>query len=281
MFQTLKVYGFTIFLMLLWGANTPLLMAEEETSRIPTVKELLEHKYHFLYYQGKDMSAHVHVVTTESNGSKREFEQSYIRWDRETSDDPSVDVYGDQKLYSYLYRPADYKNMVLIVWKYIGRDDDYWLYVPKIDLVKRIPPVDERTPHMGSVFCTEDTSGRDFEKDTHEFVEVTDTCYVFKSTPKEPRTVEFSYFKTWLQRKTFVPVQVEYYDKNGVPIRRWNPLNWEIKDGFVYYYKVQMKDLKANRVSVATFSNMKFNTGVTEDIFLERFMRNPPEDVFR
>jgi hypothetical protein len=263
MLAKLKVYGYLILLVLLCGSNTPLLAAEEETSKIPTAKELVERKYHIMYCQGRDMSAHIHVVTTDSSGNKRELEQSSIRWDKATSDDPSVDVYGDQKFYSYIYRPANFNKMVFIVWKYIGRDDDRWLYIPVVDLVKRIPQVDERAPYMGTVFCTEDTSGRDFEKDNHELVETTDTYYVLKSTPKEPETVEFSYFKTWLHRC-------------------WEASNFEFFDGgFIYPHKLRMKNFKTNMESVVTATNIKFNTGITEDIFLERFMRNPPEDAFQ
>ncbi|MGR3310618.1 MAG: outer membrane lipoprotein-sorting protein [Candidatus Brocadiales bacterium] len=281
MLSNFKMYGSLILLLLLCGSNTPLLAAEEETSKIPTAKELIEHKYHLIFNQGRDMSAHIHMVTTESNGEKREIEQSYIRWDKATSDDPSVDVYCDQKYYSYIYSPADFNKTVFVTWKYIGKDDDRWLYIPYLDFVKRIPPIDERAPYMGTTFCTEDSTGRDFEKDIHELVEVTDNYYVVKSTPKEPDTVEFSYNKTWMHRETLVPTCVKWYDKNGELQRQYDVLMLEIKDGFVYPYKLRMKDLKTKRETVLSFSKMQFNTGITEDIFLERFMRNPPEEVFR
>jgi len=45
---------------------------------------------------------------------------------------------GDQKFYVYFLEPADVRKMVYMVWKHTDRDDDRWLYLPALDLVKRI-----------------------------------------------------------------------------------------------------------------------------------------------
>ena len=73
-----------------------------------------------------------------------------------------------------------------MVWKHLDKDDDRWLYLPALDVQKRIAATDKRTSFVGSHFFYEDVSGRRLSDDRHELVEVTDTYYVMKNTPKEP-----------------------------------------------------------------------------------------------
>jgi len=86
------------------------------------------------------------------------------------------------------------------------KDDDRWLYLPDLDLDRRIAAGDKRTSFVGSDFLYEDVSGRSLEEDTHELVETTDKLFVIKNVPKQPDTVEFSYFNVSIDRKTYVPM---------------------------------------------------------------------------
>lgn len=45
---------------------------------------------------------------------------------------------GDQHFYVAFSRPADVRDTVFMVAKHVDRDDDRWLYLPGLDLVKRI-----------------------------------------------------------------------------------------------------------------------------------------------
>ncbi|NIT51835.1 MAG: outer membrane lipoprotein-sorting protein, partial [Phycisphaerae bacterium] len=64
------------------------------------------------------------------NGKERTRELTMLRLNMEEG--------WEQKYYMYFHRPADVRAMTFMVWKYTGRDDDRWLYVPSIKLVKRI-----------------------------------------------------------------------------------------------------------------------------------------------
>ena len=105
-----------------------------------------------------------------------------------------------------------------MVWKHIKADDDRWLYLPALDLVKRIAASDERTSFVGSDFFYEDVSGRGLDEDVHELLETSDNYFVIKNTPKRPDDVEFSYYKMWIHKKTFLPIKTEYFDKTGEKI---------------------------------------------------------------
>ncbi len=82
--------------------------------------------------------------------------------------------YGPQKYYVFFSRPPDVKEMEFMAWKNSNRADHRWLYLPALDLVKRIAASDERTSFVGSNFFYEDLSGRNIDEDKHEFIEETD-----------------------------------------------------------------------------------------------------------
>ncbi|HPY77223.1 MAG TPA: outer membrane lipoprotein-sorting protein, partial [Anaerohalosphaeraceae bacterium] len=95
----------------------------------------------------------------------------------------------------------------------LDKDDDRWLYLPSLDLVNRIAASDKRTSFVGSDFLYEDVSGRGLEEDTHELAEVTDEFFVVKNLPKDPASVEFKFFTVRIDRKTYLPVRMEFFDK--------------------------------------------------------------------
>jgi len=197
---------------------------------------------------------------------------------------------GDQKYYVYFLKPADVRKMVFMVHKHtdIKKDDDRWLYLPGLDLVKRIAASDKRTSFVGSNFLYEDVSGRNLQEDTHELIETTDKYYVVKNVPKKPDTVEFSYFNVSIDRKTFVPMKMEFYDKKNKLYRIIESQKVEIievKEGeeilkFPTVVKSVVSDLNTGSKTVMEFTNVKYNINL-KDIFTERYLRRPPREAKR
>ncbi len=225
------------------------------------------------YYAGDDGRAEVTMTITDAQGRERTREFVILR--RDTKDG------GEQKFYVYFQKPSDVRKMVFMVHKHIDRDDDRWLYLPALDLVKRIAASDKRTSFVGSNFFYEDVSGRSPLEDSHELVETTDTAYLLKHTPKDPASVEFAYYLTWIDKKTFMPVKAEYFDKQDKKYRAVEAL--EIRDiqGFPTVVKSMVKDLADGGQTVSEFSNIKYNIGLSDDIFTERYLRRPPREVRR
>jgi len=129
-----------------------------------SVDEIVEKSNQVAYYQGKDGRSDVSMVIKDKQGQERTREFTILRWD--APGEGEGDAYcGDQKFYVYFQRPADVNKMVFMVWKRVNREDDRWLYLPALDLVKRIAAADKRTSFAGSDFFYEDVSGRNIEED--------------------------------------------------------------------------------------------------------------------
>ena len=234
------------------------------------------------YYQGQDGKAKVKMTITDKKGQARIREFIILR--KDTKDG------GDQNYYVYFLKPADVRKMVFMVHKHtdLKTDDDRWLYLPGLDLVKRIAASDKRTSFVGSDFLYEDVSGRNLAEDAHELIETTDKHYVVKNVPKKPDTVEFSYFNVSIDRETFVPMKMEFYDKKNKLYRiieSQKVETIEVKEGeniqkFPTVVKSAVSDLNTGSKTVMEFAEVKYNINL-KDIFTERYLRRPPKEAKR
>jgi len=255
-------------------------------AKTPTVDEIVARANHVAYYQGANGRARVKMTIVDAQKRKRLREMTILRWDAPAPGKKAEGQVakkdekfaGEQKFYVYFHKPADVNRMAFLVHKHLGKDDDRWLYLPKIDLVKRIAGSEKRTSFVGSNFFYEDVSGRDLTDDKHELVQSTSKYYVLKNTPKDAGKVEFAYHKTWIHKKTSLVIKSEYYDRNGKPYRRYQAGAVKQIQGYWTVTKARMTDLRTGRYTDAEYSDVKYDLGLTEDTFTERYLRRPPKE---
>jgi len=256
--------------------SLPIFAANEEsaTKEIPDVQTIVNKANIVAYYQGKDGKAKVKMTTTNKKGRKREHQFIILRKDVEDG--------GDQKYFVYFQKPADVRKMVFMVHKHADpkKDDDRWLYLPALSLVRRIAAGDKRTSFVGSDFLYEDVSGRSLAEDTHELVKTTDKLFVIKNVPKQPDTVEFNYFNVSIDRKTYVPMKMEFYDKKNKLYRVIESTKVEKIQDFPTVVKSVVSNLKTGSKTEMEFSNVKYNINL-KDIFTERYLHRPPREAIR
>ncbi len=225
------------------------------------------------YYAGEDGRGTVTMTITDSQGRERKREFVILRKDKEDG--------GEQFFFVYFKKPSDVRKMVFMVHKHIDRDDDRWLYLPALDLVKRIAASDKRTSFVGSNYLYEDVSGRGIAEDSHELIEETDQYYVVKNTPKDPDNVEFSSYTVWIDRTNFLPMKTIYLDKNGKEYRKVEALEIQEFDGIPTVTVSKATDLVAGSSTKAQFKSIRYNIGLEESLFSERYLRRPPREVRR
>jgi outer membrane lipoprotein-sorting protein len=239
-----------------------------------TVDEIVMKANAAAYYAGNDGRAEVEMKIVDKSGSTRTRKFTLLRMN--TQD-------GNQKFYVYFKAPADLYKQVFLVWKETaeGKDDSRWMWLPALNLKRSIAPGDKRVSFVGSDFVYEDVSGRNLKEDTRELIETTATQYVVKNTPRNTGSVEFSYYTVKIDKDTFLPRQAEYYDKNGKLYRTVEATKVETVQGFPTVIESVVKDLKTGGSTVNTFSDIKYDIGLKENIFTERFLRRPPREVTR
>lgn len=248
----------------------------------PTVDEIIHKTNYTSYYKGQDGKAKVKMTITDAQNRVRTREFTILRKDVPTTDDLANNAYqGDQKMYVYFTRPADVNKMVFMVLKHIQADDDRWLYLPALDLVKRIAASDQRTSFVGSDFLYEDVSGRSLDADKHTLISEDANYYVVENTPVDAASVEFSKYVMYIHKTTFLPIQTEYFDKQGTKYKVYTALNVENIQGHQTITKSQAKNLQTGGNTILEYSSVAYDTGFPDEIFTERFLRKAPRKYLR
>ncbi|MFA4988975.1 MAG: outer membrane lipoprotein-sorting protein [Candidatus Omnitrophota bacterium] len=248
----------TLFFSLIAGISEAQMSADEIAARASRMA----------YYQGKDGNSRVNMVITDAQGRQRERQMAILRF--------NIADNGDQKYYVYFYKPSDVKGMSYIVWKHPDKDDDRWLYLPALDLVRRVASSDKRSSFAGTNFLYEDISGRSVGLDKHELLSEEGDSYLVKNTPKDADQVEFSYYQVRIDKKDFIPLKAEYYNKEGRPYRTVEALEVKNIQGYPTIVKMAASDLDSGSSTTADFSDVSYGVGLNENIFTERYLRNPP-----
>lgn len=239
----------------------------------PDVQEIVSKANHMAYYQGNDGKARVEMTITDGQGRTRNKSLTILRKNMDDQD-------REQRFYVYFHRPSDERGTVFMVWKHVGEDDDRWLYLPALDVTKRIAASDERTSFVGSHFFYEDVSGRGIQEDEHTLQETTDNYYVLKNTPKKPELVEFDHYIMYVHKSTFLPVKAEYY-RDGTKYREMSVLKVEEIQGKTTITQQKMSDLESGGHTVLEFTDVSYNNDLPDDIFTERYLRRAPRQYLR
>ena len=222
------------------------------------------------YYAGADGRSEVRMIISDAQGRQQRRQFTVLR-----SDDADG---GDQRFLVVFSQPSDVRNTVFLVHKHIDRDDDRWLYLPGLDLVKRISAGDKRTSFVGAHYFYEDVSGRRPSDDSHELVDTTDAYYVLQHKPVDVQSVEFASYTTWIDRVTFLPMKIEYTNPAGKLYRRVEVLEVQEIDGHPTVVTSRVSNLLGGGQTDMQFRYIAYDIGLPQQVFTERALRTPPQE---
>ena len=224
------------------------------------------------FYAGNDMKAKIRMRLLSKEGQQRIRELVMLR-----KNSPQA---GEQRFFIYFSSPADVRDMTFMVWKRPQRDDERWLFLPALNLVRRIAANDKRSSFVGSDFSYEDVSGREVEEDTHTLVRA-DTLngrpvFVIRSTPKDEKSVDFSSKLAWIDKENFVLRREEFYDKRNELFQVFTADEVKQVQGLWTAVRRTMENVQNGHRSEVTFLDIQYNVGLEDSLFSERSLSNPP-----
>jgi len=243
------------------------------TAQELTIDQIIDKANNAYRYLGKDVKSKAHMDIRDKNGNTI-MERELIILRKNTGG-------LKQKWYAYFQKPADIKRMVFMAWKNGEKDDDRWLYLPALDLVKRLSGSDKRSSFAGSQFAYEDVTGRDPRADKQELLGDDGKVYHVKSTPIDVGSVEFSYYEIWIDKGTFLPIKTTLYDKSGDEYKQYEMLDYKDIQGYPTITKFSMTNLQSGESTIATMSDIKYDNGIPENIFSEASLRRAPRKYLR
>lgn len=221
------------------------------------------------YYSADDGSARARMIIVDAQGNKQMRQFTILRKDQ-------ADL-GNQDLLVFFSRPTDVNGTVFRVVKKVNNDDDRWLYLPALDLVKRISAGDKRTSFVGAHFFYEDVSGRNPAEDDFTLLKTDDKFYTLKAVPKDRNSVEFDHYIVKINKTTFLPMQVDYYNSQGKKTRSMAVLQTKVIQGFTTVMHSKITQHANGSYTEMQFRNVKYNVGLPDNIFSERSLRSPPK----
>ncbi len=240
-----------------------------------TARELLDSVHKTYYYAAEGGKAHVKMTLTDKKGRTRVREFWMLRTD--------IEDMGDQNYYVYFTKPSDIRRTTVLTLKHASGDDDRWLYIPSVDLVKRIASDNKQEAFVGSDFTYEDVSGRLPLLDEHEFLADEEyngkTMKVVKSTPINTKKSGYAYRKTWVDPDYTLPVREEYYSSKDKLIRVFTIDKIEEIEGIQTAVTRTIKNLKKNHATTIEFNDVTFKVELKPKDYKERLLKNPPRSL--
>ncbi len=265
---------------LLLGLVLPGLIFGAQTETATAIMERSNNAY---YYAGADARGRLFMELIDPDGGKR---IRVITMLRKNQDDGK-----SQKYFIYFHEPGDVRRLTFMIWKYLGKEDDRWIYIPAIDLIRRIAAEDKYSSFVGSDFSYEDVSGRDVAEDSHTIVREEklgdrDTI-VIESIPRSEAA--FTRRISWIDRASFLPLKEEYYDVQNQLQRIFTTDNIEdiaVGEGddrriYPTAMKRTMRNVRTGHRTEVYVKSVSYDLGLEDADFSERRMRRPPRNWIR
>jgi hypothetical protein len=272
-------------LFIMWVAMTAsgVALPQSPDSDSANADDIMERSQLAYYFAGDDAKGRMTMELIDRKGGTRQRVLTMLRRNQEST--------GQQKYFMYFHEPGDVRGLTLMVWKYAERDDDRWIYVPAVDLIRQIAAEDKYSSFVGSDFSYEDISGRNVSDDTHRLLgdEILDgrEVLVIESIPRAQAA--FTRRVSWISAESYLPLKIEYYDTQD-QLQRIFTANaiedisaGEGDDRRVYRTIMNrtMENVRTGHRTVVTVTSVSYDLGLSDDDFTERHMRRPPRAWIR
>lgn len=213
---------------------------------------------------GKDSYSRSEMILVDGRDNKREREVLVYRKD-----------YGDlSKTLIRFTQPADIEGTGLLSWENKDRDDDQFLYLPELRRVRRIASGKKDRSFVNTDFTYEDLERRKVEKDDHRLLGEEQygewKCYVLESIPKKGGDSQYSKLVSWIAMDTYLSVKSEYYGKGMKLNKTFTAQRVELIDGILTITESTMADLEKNHQTITKVKEVKYNSGLGDDVFSKR-----------
>jgi outer membrane lipoprotein-sorting protein len=176
---------------------------------------------------------------------------------------------GYDKRLTKFTAPADQKGIGFLSLP----NDVMYLYLPAFSKTRRIASHVKNTKFAGTDFTYEDMEAkRDADKWNGTLKGTDDAHYIIEMSLKPGKTSEYSKIVKWILKENYFPDKMEMYDKAGNLYKRLVREQVEKVGGFWTCHQYEMKDVKEDHTTRMVLMNIKFNSGVSDDIFTERFL---------
>ena len=212
------------------------------------------------------VEAKVKMTITTSSGNERIF--IYDSYSKNK---------GEKNLIRYI-EPKRAKGQSILMLNYA---DDIWMYFPRTKRVRKLATNSKNQKMEGSDFSYEDTGASDsFIEDFTSKILGTEMkegydCYKIEMQKKENVESGYSRLVIWVIKDTFVPIAIDYYDRDNPELLLKTLIQYDIKeiDGIPTATRMVMYNQQENSQTSIEMLEIKYNVVLDDSLFTARNLK--------
>jgi outer membrane lipoprotein-sorting protein len=200
-------------------------------------------------FSPKDRSGNLTMILVDKDGSEKIREATFLQKGT------------DKKLYRYT-KPESQAGIASLSLP----GDVMWLYMPALGQPKKVSILSRSQAFTGTDFSYEDMSLTSYsERFTPSIQSTGANDYVLELNPKSNKSI-YSKILVRVDKTNGYPIWMKYYNAQG---RMFKEATYTYEKVGKYWNasEVVMKDLEKNHSTIVRMKNVKFDQGLSDDIF--------------
>ena len=208
-----------------------------------------------IMYSPKDMTGKTKIILIDKAGKQKTREANFIQK-------------GNDKRIFRFTAPASQAGIAVLSLP----NDVMYLYLPAFGKERRISSSVKNQNFAGTDFSYDDMESKPYsEKYTPKLINTEEDIYVLELTPKSPKSA-YSRLIVKVHKTNYYPTYMEYYDK-GKKKTKEAVYQFEKIGKYWNAEEIEMTDLKKNHKTKMLMSDVKYDTGLTDDEFTVRKLK--------
>ncbi len=174
------------------------------------------------------------------------------------------------------HRPASVEGTRFLTIERADRQDDQWIYLPALGRVRRIAGSEGGDSFMGTDFSYDDLKGWDLEDFSYELLREERVgqwnTYVVEATPLPEADVAYSRVVHYVDRRSWIPVKMELYGRDGQPTKVNRVRRIERVQGYWTIIENTMENVRTGHRTELRVTNFAYNENLPTGLFTVNFL---------
>jgi outer membrane lipoprotein-sorting protein len=204
----------------------------------------------------RDQSMDMKLILTDKSGAEKVREITMLQK-------------GSDKRMGKFLSPADQKGIGFLSLP----AGVMYIYLPAFNKTRRIASHVKNNKFAGTDFTYEDMEAKNYSGSwTPKLLRSEEGKYVLEMVPNNGTETEYSRIVMWVGEQDYYPSKFEYYDKSGKLTKIMTRDKIDKVNGYLTARETEMRDLGSGHATRMVITNIRFDTGIPDDRFTERFL---------
>jgi hypothetical protein len=180
------------------------------------------------------------------------------------------------KLLLRFIEPKEVRGLSLLNWSRIDqKNDDQWLYIPKLRKVKRIRPSEKSRKFQGTEFTYADFINRDTRLDNYSLIGEDifrgNPCFLVEARSINPSSFEVRIF--WIDKTYYLLRKIQYLNEDQENAKILEIFDYVKNNQYWTPTKKIMKNLLNGNSTELQVVDIEYDQGVKDEFFSEKYLK--------